>query len=158
MAGSCHGGYHTGVYELIQQYEYVPYDTCMPYVACSAESHEGFCKHVDTTCKAENICRTCSTFSSMGGFCSQIDQFPNATVAEYGMIESGDVDAIMAEIYARGPVAATVNAEPILDYKGGIFTDATASKMTNHIVSIVGWGKDEESGKKYWIARNSWGA
>lgn len=26
-AGSCHGGYHTGVYELIQQFGYIPYDT-----------------------------------------------------------------------------------------------------------------------------------
>lgn len=157
VAGSCHGGYHTGVYELIQQFGYIPYDTCTPYVACSDESTEGFCKHVDTTCKADNICKTCNTFSSFGGFCAEIDQFPNATVAEYGMIESGDCDAIMAEIYARGPVAATINAEPILEYKGGVFADHSASKSTNHIVSIVGWGTDEESGKKFWIVRNSWG-
>jgi len=159
VAGSCHGGYHTGVYELIQQYGYVPFDTCMPYVACSAESTEGFCASelVDTTCKKENICRTCDTFSSFGGTCTHIDYFPNATVAEYGMIDSGDVDAIMAEIYTRGPVAATINAEPILEYTGGVFDDADASKGTNHIVSIVGWGTEESTGVKYWIVRNSWG-
>mmetsp|Transcript_12045 Transcript_12045/g.15249 ORF Transcript_12045/g.15249 Transcript_12045/m.15249 type:complete len:358 (-) Transcript_12045:371-1444(-) len=156
MAGSCHGGTHTGVYELIQSVGYVPFDTCVPYVACSDESDEGFCKHVDTTCKKENICKTCNTFSAYGGFCTHIDSFPNATVAEYGMIER-DVDKIMAEIFARGPVAATINAEPILDYKGGIFTDETAEKTSNHIVSIVGWGYDEESGKRHWIVRNSWG-
>jgi hypothetical protein len=32
----------------------------------------------------------------------QIDYFPNATVAEYGVIQDGDVDAIKAEIFARG--------------------------------------------------------
>lgn len=63
----------------------------------------------------------------------------------------------MAEIYARGPVAATINAEPIVGYRGGIFTDDSYSDMTNHIVSIVGWGMDEETGKKHWIVRNSWG-
>jgi cathepsin X len=54
-------------------------------------------------------------------------------------------------------VAATINAEPIVTYGGGIFTDDTHSQSTNHIVSIVGWGTDAESGKKYWIVRNSWG-
>jgi cathepsin X len=105
----------------------------------------------------ENICRTCDTFGGMGGKCTNINYFPNATVAEYGVIESKDVDEIMSEIYTRGPVAATINAEPIVEYKGGIITDEDGSKQTNHIVSIVGWGKDEETGKKYWICRNSWG-
>lgn len=155
-AGSCHGGYHTGVYELIQKMGFVPYDTCMPYLACSEESKEGFCEHVDTTCKKANICRTCDTFGGMGGKCTEIDTFPNATVAEYGTIEL-DTDAIMKEIYTRGPVAATINASPIVEYKGGVFDDETQSQNTNHIVSIVGWGTDKQSGDKYWIVRNSWG-
>jgi cathepsin X len=99
----------------------------------------------------------------MGGKCSEIDYFPNATVAEYGLIEydADDKEAtchkIMAEIYARGPVAATINAEPIVKYSGGIFTETKYSDQTNHIVAITGWGKDPETGKKYWIIRNSWG-
>lgn len=156
VAGSCHGGYHTGVYQLIKESGFIPYDTCQPYIACSEESTEGFCPHVDTTCKKENICRTCDTFGGMGGKCTEIDFFPNATVAEYGTVEN-DADQIMAEIYTRGPVAATINAEPIVEYSGGIFNDQDADRGTNHIVSIVGWGKDSETDKKYWIVRNSWG-
>ena len=155
MAGSCHGGYHTGVYQLIQKMGFVPYDTCQPYLACSSESTEGFCEHVDTTCKKANICRTCDTFSAKGGKCTEIDFFPNATIAEYGQVEG--VDQIMKEIYTRGPVAATINASPIVDYKGGVFNDDSASKSTNHIVSIVGWGTDKATGIKHWIVRNSWG-
>jgi len=159
MAGSCYGGYHTTTYEFIKKTGYVPYDTCNPYLACSDDSSEGFCSDIDTTCKAENICRTCSTFSQYGGTCSQIDYFPNATVAEYGMIPFDEhvVENIMAEIFARGPVATCINAGPILDYTGGIFTDDTHSTETDHIVSIVGWKKDPATGVTYWIIRNSWG-
>lgn len=81
----------------------------------------------------------------------------NATyaVAEYGMVEEGDdVAAIKTELYVRGPVAATVNAEPLLEYSGGIYTDNSEPQQTNHIVSIVGWGT--EDGQEYWIVRNSW--
>lgn len=79
----------------------------------------------------------------------------NATVAEYGQIDFDEnvVETIMTEIFVRGPVAATINAEPIVDWAGGIFTDDSHSQMTNHIVSIVGWGTDKETGKKHWIIR-----
>jgi len=162
-AGSCYGGYHTSTFEFIQNTGYIPYDTCQPYMACSHDSSEGFCDHVDTSCSAANTCKTCDTFAGMGGACSEIDYFPNATVAEYGLIDYDDDDKessvhkIMAEIYARGPVASTINAEPIVKYTGGIFTDDSHSTSTNHIVSIVGWGTDPDTGVKYWIIRNSWG-
>ena len=94
---------------------------------------------------------------------SEIDYFPNATVAEFGMVDyddddkEGTVHKIKSEIYSRGPVAATINAEPIVKYTGGIFTDENHSTQSNHIVSITGWGKDETTGVSYWIIRNSWG-
>jgi Papain family cysteine protease len=53
-------------------------------------------------------------------------------------------------------VAATINAEPIVEYKGGVFTDEQYSQETNHIISIVGWGTDEDTNTEYWIIRNSW--
>lgn len=169
-AGSCHGGYHTGVYELIQSHGQIPYDTCQPYLACSHESQEGFCPHVDTTCSAANTCKTCSTFTDHGGSCVELDYFPNATVAEYGIVGDDvwfDTDEkrahlIRAEIFTRGPVAATVNASPLDNYGGGILDfersdPSYPSTGTNHIVSITGYGKDPETGTNYWIVRNSWG-
>jgi Papain family cysteine protease len=122
-------------------------------------STEGFCEKVDTTCSAANTCKTCDTFGGMGGKCTEIDYFPNATVSEFGLIDydeddqEGTVHKIMSEIYSRGPVAATINAEPIVKYAGGIFTDEGHSQRTNHIVSITGWGKDESTGTSYWIVR-----
>jgi cathepsin X len=157
VAGSCYGGDATATYEFIKQAGNIPYESCLPYIACSYESKEGFCGNVDSTCTPLNTCRTCNTFTEMGGQCTEIAQYPNATIAEYGVIHN-DVDAIKAEIFARGPVAAGVNAEPILDYQGGIVRDSgnPKDKSINHIVSIVGWDVEKDGGQ-YWIVRNSWG-
>ena len=159
VAGSCLGGTATGTYEFIKSVSgFVPYDTCQPYIACSKGSElldhdgHGFCKYADTTCSNQNICRTCNHFG-----CYEISPFPNATIAEYGHMTDMNTHSIMAEIYARGPVAAALNGKPLHEYQGGIFSDDEASKETTHIVSIVGWGTDDESNKKYWIIRNSWG-
>eukprot|EP00584_Thalassiosira_punctigera_P020838 CAMPEP_0172572806 /NCGR_PEP_ID=MMETSP1067-20121228/135869_1 /TAXON_ID=265564 ORGANISM="Thalassiosira punctigera, Strain Tpunct2005C2" /NCGR_SAMPLE_ID=MMETSP1067 /ASSEMBLY_ACC=CAM_ASM_000444 /LENGTH=332 /DNA_ID=CAMNT_0013365397 /DNA_START=87 /DNA_END=1082 /DNA_ORIENTATION=+ len=160
VGGSCHGGSHTGTYQFIKENGPVPFDTCMPYMACSDESNEGFCQHVDTTCSAMNTCRTCNTFSENGGDCVALGYYPNATVAEYGEIEHHDdaerVRMIKAEIHARGPVSASIHANPLVNFMGGVvFDDSNAGRWPNHVVSIVGWGV--EDGGEYWIVRNSWG-
>jgi cathepsin X len=162
VAGSCHGGSHSGAYQFIHDTGYIPYDTCQPYIACSSDSDEGFCGNVDTSCSAVNTCRTCSTFTENGGECTALDFFPNATVAEYALMEWEDDDDarvmnIKKEIKTRGPVSASIAAGDLHDFMGGeVFNNETASKHTSHVVSIVGWGMDEDD-VEYWIVRNSWG-
>lgn len=128
----------------------MPYDTCSPYLACSAESDEGFCPNVrsNTECTAANTCSTCSTF---GEGCTHIDLFPNASIAEYGSVKGEE--NMMAEIYARGPIACGVDATPLHEYTGGVFTGSDDTDV-NHIISIVGWGVDGTTGLKYWHMRN----
>ena len=64
---------------------------------------------------------------------------------------------IMAEVYARGPVAAGIDANLLDEYTGGVLTPPTDYEYEiNHIVAIVGWG-ETKAGEKYWIVRNSWG-
>jgi len=155
IAGSCHGGSQSGTYEFIKKVGFVPYDTCLSYEACSSESKEGFCRYGDYSCSAENTCRTCNTFVASGGKCTGISVFPNASIAEYGKVPRKVAD-IKAELYARGPIACGVNADPLLEYTGGVFNDRLRSPLVNHVVSIVGWGVDE-SAVEYWIVRNSWG-
>ena len=156
-AGSCHGGSGAAVYSWIKDIsakgQGVAFDTCNPYLACSKESTEGFCKAADTTCKPENVCRTCSTFTANGGHCGAIDEYPNATVAEFGQVQGAD--AMAKEIFARGPIACGIDAGPILNYTGGVAS--MKGESIDHIISIVGWGSDKASGKQYWIVRNSWG-
>jgi len=153
IAGSCYGGTPGGVYQYVQEYG-IPYSTCQQYLACSSDSAEGFCSDVDTTCTSINTCRTCSTFVSYGGGCYEVNVYPNATITEYGKVTGAE--SIKSEVFARGPIAVEVNASPLLVYNGGIINMPDESKSTNHVVSITGWGLDEEVGQ-YWIVRNSWG-
>ena len=90
-------------YTWIHKTGFVPYETCMPYFACSSESTFGFCPYVDTNCTPFNTCRTCTP----EGGCYEINVIPNATIAEYGSYRN-DVNSVKAEIFARGPVVAGV--------------------------------------------------
>ena len=176
QAGSCHGGSTAGAYDFIERNGFIPFDTCLAYEACSSDSTEGKCGNTqgDYSCtvrpqfgvcfaprtaltrlrpQALNTCRTCSTFAESGGFCSAINVFPNATVAEYGRL-SGE-DAMQREIFARGPIACSLNAVPLHTYTGGVMRSDEPASL-NHAISIVGWGTDPKEGP-YWIGRNSWG-
>lgn len=149
IAGSCEGGSPTGAYafvaELTKEGKGIPYETCMNYAAL-----DGQCDFEDG--KTSGTCMTCATF---GVPCVEIEQYPNATVEEYGTV-SGE-QQMMAEIYARGPIACGVNAMPLVNYTGGVYTDDRRINMIDHEISVVGWGVDEETGLKYWDMRNSWG-
>lgn len=157
MGGSCNGGDHLATYKAIKKYGSIPFEDCMIYQACSSDSKESACQSkTDFVCTPNNICRTCNTFTSNGGVCNPITQYPNATIAEYGAVR-GSLD-MMTEIQKNGPIACGINAEEILDYNGGVLDVPNKLKMINHIISIVGWGYDDQTNKQYWIIRNSWGS
>ena len=159
IAGSCRGGSATGAYEFIKTMGFIPFESCQPYIACSADSGEGFCPFANTECSPMNICRTCTNPWRGRGECASIDALPNATVADYGMYVNPTVDTIKAEIFARGPVTTGVHGPGLKDYIGGIirFSGDNDNLSLTHEVSIVGWGVDSISDTKFWIVRNSHG-
>merc|ERR1711971_1112935 len=154
--GSCHGGSLDGPYQWLKRISNtgkgISYETANPYLACSSESSEGFCKHVDTSCKPLNVARTCGSFGAEGGPCTGLDHYPNATISDYGSISGKS--AMMKEIYARGPISCGIDAMPLLNYESGIAKGKGSG--TDHVISVVGWGTDATDGF-YWIVRNSWG-
>jgi cathepsin X len=150
--GSCYGGSVDGpyqwIYKLSQSGTGISYATSQPYVACSSDSKGGLCVNHDWSCTPLNVARTCPTF---GEDCVGLSSYPNATVSDHGHVSGAK--AMMKEIYNRGPIACGIDANPLLKYTSGIAKGF--SLMTDHVVSVVGWGTDPVEGQ-YWIVRNSW--
>jgi len=136
-AGTCNGG-DSGAANAWVYKNGIPDVTCQQYQAKNME------------CTAVNTCMNCD---HDGSACYAITNYPKIQVSEYGTAY-GD-DQIMAEIYARGPVAAYIDANCIETYSGGINMYDTCTGLTNHAIALTGWGS--ENGTDYWIGRNSWG-
>ncbi|KAK9808537.1 hypothetical protein WJX73_006068 [Symbiochloris irregularis] len=104
---------------------------------------------LDKECSAMNLCKSCSWEG-----CWPLANFTTYHVEAHGRVQGEE--AMMAEIAARGPIAAGICVtEEFEAYSGGIFRDETNCTTEMHDVELAGWG--EEAGIKYWIIRNSWG-
>jgi cathepsin X len=135
----CYGGDPTAAYSWILA-NGITDDSCQNYVAANEQ------------CTDINICRNCSP----DGGCVAVANPPKFKITEHGQV-AGEQN-MMAEIFARGPIACTIAVTAALETYDGksIFYDHTGAVALDHEISIVGWGTSS-SGEKYWIGRNSWG-
>jgi cathepsin X len=140
VAGSCYGGSATGAFQFVQE-KGIPQDTCLQYQAD------------DFDCTPINTCRNCKGPPG-SGTCWAQQNYTRFYVDQYNDVSG--VQNIMAEIAARGPVAAGIDATVLETYTGGIIM-ATQPADINHIIEIVGYGTDNATNTPYWIGRNSWG-
>ncbi|CAD7088593.1 unnamed protein product [Hermetia illucens] len=71
-------------------------------------------------------------------------------------------NVLKTAVALKGPISVGIQAtENFVNYKEGIFYDKSCMNneiYMNHGVLIVGYGKDNSTGKDYWIVKNSWGA
>jgi cathepsin X len=138
-SNGCSGGDPTAAYSYIYE-NGITDETCSNYRA------------LDGTCEADNICRNCEP----GKGCFAQKQHATYEIEEHGQVQG--VDAMMAEIAARGPIACGVCVtEEFENFDGnGVFVDKSGCTEVMHAISIAGYGTTED-GVDYWILRNSWG-
>jgi len=136
-AGSCEGGDSGAAFQWVAE-NGIPEVTCQAYEA------------KDNTCSPENTCRNCDPSTKK---CFAVTKYPVIEIDQYGTV-TGDA-AIQAEIFARGPVAAYIDADPLEDYSDCSINSYAGAFGINHAIQLAGWGED--NGQKYWWGRNSWG-
>ena len=168
-AGSCQGGTSPGILAVLKKHG-IPVEDCQHY-----EAKNGECKDERALCK--DCSRSGDAMRSENGddgyYCWPIQNYTNVKISEYGKVTG--VENIKAEIYARGPVSAGINAMGILNLTNHMYQidQKTCQKYgegVNHVVHMVGWKTIEKpvynefglqvsvESELYWVIQNSWGA
>lgn len=100
-----------------------------------------------------------TAFYGKTGACEDMSASRIAKVASLVELPANDQEALMDAVAFEGPIAVSVDASRWSSYTGGIFDgcDYSENITQNHAVQLVGYGHDYDSGKDYWIIRNSWG-
>lgn len=80
-----------------------------------------------------------------------------ATLTSFQDVQSQSADQMRAAV-AKGPVSIAIEADKTVFqlYNGGVFDSSGCGHQLDHGVLVVGYGTD--SGKDYWIVKNSWGS
>ncbi len=140
-ANGCHGGDAQQVFEWLHDNE-IADETCSIYRGRGLDNGD--------KCSPSIKCKNCMP----GKPCFVPDKYLIYKIDEFGPVKGEE--AMMQEIYQRGPIACGVAVPQALeDYKSGIFHDKTGDMNIVHDISVVGFGV--ENGVKYWTVRNSWG-
>eukprot|EP00616_Rhizochromulina_sp_CCMP1243_P016292 CAMPEP_0118962106 /NCGR_PEP_ID=MMETSP1173-20130426/556_1 /TAXON_ID=1034831 /ORGANISM="Rhizochromulina marina cf, Strain CCMP1243" /LENGTH=366 /DNA_ID=CAMNT_0006910325 /DNA_START=22 /DNA_END=1122 /DNA_ORIENTATION=- len=80
-----------------------------------------------------------------------------AGISGYVKLPENNASAVMAALATVGPLAINVDASNWHDYESGVYDGCSYDEMEiDHVVVLVGYGTDEETGEDYWLVRNSW--
>jgi cathepsin X len=148
--GSCEGGNPGGVYEFANE-QGIPDSSCEQYVAHDLDASK---------CEPIDLCKDCTwppcpVGETCQDKCWAVD-YKHYYASHYYSLSGAA--KMRAEIVKNGPISCGIMVTDKFEaYTGGIYSEWKLLPMINHEISVVGFGKDAESGEEFWIGRNSWG-
>jgi len=69
---------------------------------------------------------------------------------------SNHAEGLMQALVQQGSSVVAVDANDWFDYQKGVYDGCKKDAELGHAVLAKGYGKDKESGKKFWLIQNSW--
>uniref|UniRef100_A0A0N5BDM9 Pept_C1 domain-containing protein n=1 Tax=Strongyloides papillosus TaxID=174720 RepID=A0A0N5BDM9_STREA len=91
--------------------------------------------------------------------CEVSDKTVIGKISRWIHLQTNDEDYLKFYVGTIGPVVVGIDAslQTFQTYSYGIYDDPSCSETLNHVVLIIGYGKDDIYGD-YWIAKNSYGS
>jgi C1A family cysteine protease len=97
-------------------------------------------------------------YKGVDGACkASVDKVKPPKVTGFVDVKQNSCDDLLASI-VKGPVSVAVAANAMQFYTTGVFSNRFCGTGLNHGIVAVGYGNDKQSGKDFWLVRNSWGA
>lgn len=158
---ACYGGYPKGAYQYTIEHGGLATDADYPYkvngrtICLANQTYNATCG--DGMCDDPPLTQSCDVR------CSDAAHKSVASISSWVALPSNE-EQIASYLAAHGPVSVGIDASggalgvlfPWLQfYKHGIASPGRCTSTIDHGVLLVGYG--EESGKQYWIVKNSWG-
>jgi len=97
-------------------------------------------------------------YTARDGTCKYTPASSGGTIKSYKDVTAGSETALEDAVATVGPISVAIDAShnSFQFYKSGVYNEPLcSSKNLDHGVTAVGYGS--ESGKDYWIVKNSWG-
>jgi len=100
-------------------------------------------------------------YTAEDGSCKADASKVAAVVESQVNITFQDEDQLLDAVGQHGPVSVAYQvASDFRNYAGGVYSSTVCKSRpedVNHAVLAVGFDHDQDSGKDYWIVKNSWG-
>jgi cathepsin L len=138
--GGCNGATGELAFAFVQEHG-IPLESELPY---RKSSSFGGPSQDEQVCKKE----------------SSAQNYPSkkrVTVDGWESKPSNRAEGLMQALVQEGSAVVAVDANDWFDYHSGVYDGCSKDATLVHAVLAKGYGKDSESGKKFWLIQNSWG-
>ncbi|XP_072316115.1 cathepsin K-like [Eucyclogobius newberryi] len=94
-------------------------------------------------------------YEAADGPCRYNSEYVVANCSGYSLVFEQTEEALQEAVANIGPISVGINANPLLYYSSGIFSDPSCDAAIDHGVVAVGYGTDGDT--DFWLVKNSWG-